>query len=62
MGKLDEEGVQTLTPGVELAGPAVILDDADLEQVIPIIMRGTYRCSQNCVGLGFLVTDPSTSS
>ncbi|ORC90775.1 aldehyde dehydrogenase [Trypanosoma theileri] len=45
----------TLTPVVlELGGkdPAVICDDADLEQVVPIVMRGTYQnCGQNCVGL-----------
>lgn len=46
---------ETLTPVVlELGGkdPAIILEDADLEQVIPIVMRGTYQnCGQNCVGL-----------
>lgn len=46
---------ETLTPVVlELGGkdPAIILEDADLDQVIPIIMRGTYQnCGQNCVGL-----------
>ncbi|KEG14892.1 aldehyde dehydrogenase [Trypanosoma grayi] len=45
----------TLTPVVlELGGkdPAVVCDDADLAQVVPIIMRGTYQnCGQNCVGL-----------
>ncbi|CCW61557.1 unnamed protein product [Phytomonas sp. EM1] len=45
----------TLTPVVlELGGKdaAVICDDADLDQVIPIIMRGTFQnCGQNCVGL-----------
>jgi acyl-CoA reductase-like NAD-dependent aldehyde dehydrogenase len=46
---------ETLTPVVlELGGkdPAIILEDADLDQVIPIVMRGTYQnCGQNCVGL-----------
>lgn len=46
---------ETLTPVVlELGGkdPAVICDDADLNQLIPIVMRGTYQnCGQNCVGL-----------
>ncbi|CCW68141.1 unnamed protein product [Phytomonas sp. Hart1] len=45
----------TLTPVVlELGGKdaAVICNDADLDQVIPIIMRGTFQnCGQNCVGL-----------
>jgi len=46
---------ETLTPVVlELGGkdPAVVLDDCDMEQLIPIIMRGTFQnCGQNCVGL-----------
>lgn len=46
---------ETLTPVLlELGGkdPAIILEDADLDQVIPIILRGTYQnCGQNCVGL-----------
>ncbi|KAH9580083.1 Aldehyde dehydrogenase domain [Trypanosoma melophagium] len=45
----------TLTPVVlELGGKdaAVVCDDADLEQVAHIVMRGTYQnCGQNCVGL-----------
>jgi len=56
VGKLVmKKASETLTPVVlELGGkdPAVILDDADLDQVIPIVMRGTYQnCGQNCVGL-----------
>lgn len=50
---------ETLTPVVlELGGkdPAVILDDADLNQVIPIVMRGNFQnCGQNCVGLERIV-------
>eukprot|EP00744_Colponema_vietnamica_P005000 GILI01007384.1.p1 GENE.GILI01007384.1~~GILI01007384.1.p1 ORF type:complete len:595 (+),score=95.85 GILI01007384.1:32-1786(+) len=46
---------ETLTPVLlELGGkdPAIILEDADLDQVIPIILRGTFQnCGQNCVGL-----------
>lgn len=45
----------TLTPVVlELGGkdPAVICDDADMKQVIPVVMRGNFQnCGQNCVGL-----------
>ncbi|AYU81092.1 aldehyde dehydrogenase [Leishmania donovani] len=45
----------TLTPVVlELGGkdPAIICEDADLEQVIPVVMRGNFQnCGQNCVGL-----------
>lgn len=56
VGKLVmKKASETLTPVVlELGGkdPAIILEDADLEQVIPIVMRGTYQnCGQNCVGL-----------
>lgn len=54
---------ETLTPVVlELGGkdPAIILEDADLEQVIPIVMRGTYQnCGQNCVGLERIVVHES---
>jgi acyl-CoA reductase-like NAD-dependent aldehyde dehydrogenase len=46
---------ETLTPVVlELGGkdPAVVCDDADLKQLIPVVMRGTFQnCGQNCVGL-----------
>eukprot|EP00906_Rhabdomonas_costata_P021165 RCo030750 len=46
---------ETLTPVVlELGGkdPAVVLEDADLGQVIPILLRGTFQnCGQNCIGL-----------
>ncbi|KAH8614256.1 putative Aldehyde dehydrogenase family [Trypanosoma vivax] len=46
---------ETLTPIVlELGGkdPAVVCEDADLDQLVPIIMRGTFQNSgQNCVGL-----------
>lgn len=49
----------TLTPVVlELGGkdPAVICDDADMEQVIPVVMRGNFQnCGQNCVGLERIV-------
>ncbi|KAG5496743.1 hypothetical protein JIQ42_03576 [Leishmania sp. Namibia] len=45
----------TLTPVVlELGGkdPAIICEDADLEQVVPVVMRGNFQnCGQNCVGL-----------
>ena len=50
---------ETLTPVVlELGGkdPAVICDDADLDQLLPIILRGTFQnCGQNCVGLERIV-------
>ncbi|KAF5226532.1 putative aldehyde dehydrogenase [Trypanosoma cruzi] len=53
----------TLTPVLlELGGkdPAVICDDADLEQVVPIIMRGTFQnCGQNCVGLERVIVHES---
>lgn len=53
----------TLTPVVlELGGkdPAVILEDADLDQLIPIVMRGTYQnCGQNCVGLERIIVHES---
>jgi acyl-CoA reductase-like NAD-dependent aldehyde dehydrogenase len=46
---------ETLTPVLlELGGkdPAVVCDDADLAQLIPVVMRGTFQnCGQNCVGL-----------
>lgn len=49
----------TLTPVVlELGGkdPAVICEDADIAQVIPIVMRGNFQnCGQNCVGLERIV-------
>ncbi|CAD2217975.1 aldehyde dehydrogenase (NAD+) [Angomonas deanei] len=49
----------TLTPVVlELGGkdPAVICDDADYDQVFPIVMRGNFQnCGQNCVGLERIV-------
>ncbi|EPY18675.1 aldehyde dehydrogenase (NAD+) [Strigomonas culicis] len=49
----------TLTPVVlELGGkdPAIICDDADMHQVIPIVMRGNFQnCGQNCVGLERIV-------
>lgn len=49
----------TLTPVVlELGGkdPAVICDDADMAQVIPVVMRGNFQnCGQNCVGLERIV-------
>ncbi|KAG5498791.1 hypothetical protein JKF63_03080 [Porcisia hertigi] len=45
----------TLTPVVlELGGkdPAIICEDADLDQVVPVVMRGNFQnCGQNCVGL-----------
>lgn len=54
---------ETLTPVVlELGGkdPAVILPDADMSQVIPIVMRGTFQnCGQNCVGLERVVIHSS---
>lgn len=54
---------ETLTPVVlELGGkdPAIILEDADLEQVIPIVMRGNFQnCGQNCVGLERIVVHES---
>lgn len=64
VGKLVmKKASETLTPVVlELGGkdPAIILEDADLEQVIPIIMRGTYQnCGQNCVGLERIVVHAS---
>jgi acyl-CoA reductase-like NAD-dependent aldehyde dehydrogenase len=50
---------ETLTPVVlELGGkdPAIICDDADLDQLLPIILRGTFQnCGQNCVGLERIV-------
>ncbi|RNF25151.1 putative aldehyde dehydrogenase [Trypanosoma conorhini] len=53
----------TLTPVVlELGGkdPAVVCDDVDLEQVVPIILRGTYQnCGQNCVGLERVIVQES---
>jgi aldehyde dehydrogenase (NAD+) len=56
VGKLVmEKASKTLTPVVlELGGkdPAIELDDADMEQVLPIILRGTFQnCGQNCVGV-----------
>ena len=46
---------ETLTPVLlELGGkdPAVVLEDADLDQLIPVLLRGTYQnCGQNCVGI-----------
>lgn len=49
----------TLTPVVlELGGkdPAVICDDADFDQVVPVVMRGNFQnCGQNCVGLERIV-------
>lgn len=54
---------ETLTPVVlELGGkdPAIILEDADLDQVIPIVMRGNFQnCGQNCVGLERIVVHES---
>ncbi|CBH11922.1 aldehyde dehydrogenase, putative [Trypanosoma brucei gambiense DAL972] len=54
---------QTLTPVVlELGGkdPAIVCDDADLEHVVPIIMRGTFQnCGQNCVGLERVIVQDS---
>eukprot|EP00796_Vickermania_ingenoplastis_P006021 gene6022-4325_t len=54
---------ETLTPVVlELGGkdPAIILDDADMQQVLPIVMRGTFQnCGQNCVGLERIVIHES---
>lgn len=53
----------TLTPVVlELGGkdPAVICDDADFDQIVPIIMRGNFQnCGQNCVGLERIVVQDS---
>lgn len=56
VGKLVmKKASETLTPVVlELGGkdPAVVLDDADLDQVVPIVMRATFQnCGQNCVGV-----------
>jgi aldehyde dehydrogenase (NAD+) len=56
VGKLVmKKASETLTPVVlELGGkdPAVVCDDADLKQLIPVVMRGTFQnCGQNCVGL-----------
>jgi aldehyde dehydrogenase (NAD+) len=56
VGKLVmKKASETLTPVVlELGGkdPAVICDDADIDQLVPIVMRGTFQnCGQNCVGL-----------
>ena len=57
--KVMEKASKTLTPVVlELGGkdPAIILEDADLKQVVPIMMRGTFQnCGQNCVGLERIV-------
>ncbi|EKF37761.1 aldehyde dehydrogenase, putative [Trypanosoma cruzi marinkellei] len=53
----------TLTPVLlELGGkdPAVICEDADLDVVIPIIMRGTFQnCGQNCIGLERVIVHES---
>lgn len=53
--KVMEKASKTLTPVLlELGGkdPAIVCDDADLSQVVPILMRGTFQnCGQNCVGL-----------
>ena len=56
VGKLVmKKASETLTPVLlELGGkdPAVICEDADLNQLIPVVMRGTFQnCGQNCVGL-----------
>lgn len=52
-----------LTPvTLELGGKdaAIICDDADLDQAIPIIMRGTFQnVGQNCVGLERIVVHSS---
>lgn len=49
----------TLTPVVlELGGKdaAVICDDVDLHQILPILLRGNFQnCGQNCVGLERIV-------
>lgn len=64
VGKLVmRNAASTLTPVVlELGGkdPAVICEDADLEQVLPIIMRGTFQNSgQNCAGIERVVVHES---
>jgi len=55
VGKLIMRGAsETLTPCVlELGGkdPFIVTDDADLDQVVPFALRGTYQnAGQNCVG------------
>lgn len=60
VGKLVQaQAAKTLTPVVlELGGkdPAIVCDDADLDKVLPILMRGTFQnCGQNCVGLERIV-------
>jgi acyl-CoA reductase-like NAD-dependent aldehyde dehydrogenase len=61
--KVMEKASQTLTPVVlELGGkdPAIVCDDADLDRVMPILMRGTFQnCGQNCVGLERVVAQES---
>lgn len=56
VGKLImKKASESLTPVIlELGGkdPAIILDDADMAQVIPIVLRGTFQnCGQNCIGM-----------
>lgn len=54
---------ETLTPVVlELGGkdPAIVCEDADLNQVVHVILRGTFQnCGQNCVGLERVVVHHS---
>lgn len=50
-----EAASANLTPVcLELGGKdaAILCEDADLSQAVPIIMRGTFQnCGQNCIGL-----------
>jgi acyl-CoA reductase-like NAD-dependent aldehyde dehydrogenase len=52
--KVMEIASRTLTPVVlELGGkdPIVVCEDASLDQVVPIALRGTFQsCGQNCAG------------
>ena len=62
VGKLVmKSAAETLTPVVlELGGKdaAVVCDDADLDQVVTLAMRGTFQnCGQNCIGLERLVVN-----